>query len=307
MHKGLDDLMAKLDTLFNRLVIALVVTGGLIGSSLIGIFAKSGPHVLGPARRVRARLPPLRDSRRVAALGRHSFRPPLMRFPGESEEYRRARDELLDAEVSLRRQIEAVAAKRRELPLGGEVPVDYAVRRRRRAGADVRALRGRQGHVVRLQLHVPSGRRRATGVRVSQLHVDHRLDRRCRAARDAAHQLRGLREGADRAVPGTRTVAGLAPCAPAVVVGQHVQPRLRRGRPGREPAPDRHSVRASRRTDPSFLEQRALHRAHRPRAASPPRGLHVAPLGDLRPCSRGARERLEPASSTTTAVDRRIV
>jgi ubiquinone biosynthesis protein len=47
VHKGLDDLMAKLDTLFNRLVIALVVTGGLIGSSLIGIFAKSGPHVLG--------------------------------------------------------------------------------------------------------------------------------------------------------------------------------------------------------------------------------------------------------------------
>jgi ubiquinone biosynthesis protein len=47
VHKGLDDLLAKLDTLFNRLAIALVVTGGLIGSSLIGIFAKSGPHVLG--------------------------------------------------------------------------------------------------------------------------------------------------------------------------------------------------------------------------------------------------------------------
>jgi ubiquinone biosynthesis protein len=47
VHKGLDDLLAKLDTLFNRLVIALVVTGGLIGSSLIGIFAKNGPHVLG--------------------------------------------------------------------------------------------------------------------------------------------------------------------------------------------------------------------------------------------------------------------
>ena len=31
----------------NRLVIALVVTGGLIGSSLIGIFATSGPHLLG--------------------------------------------------------------------------------------------------------------------------------------------------------------------------------------------------------------------------------------------------------------------
>ncbi|HEX5449470.1 MAG TPA: AarF/ABC1/UbiB kinase family protein [Gaiellaceae bacterium] len=47
VHKGLDDLMAKFDTLMNRLVIALVVTGGLIGSSLIGIFAKSGPHLLG--------------------------------------------------------------------------------------------------------------------------------------------------------------------------------------------------------------------------------------------------------------------
>src|SRR5207244_3335411 len=47
VHKGLDEFMAKLDVLFNRLVIALIVTGGLIGSSLIGIFAKNGPHVLG--------------------------------------------------------------------------------------------------------------------------------------------------------------------------------------------------------------------------------------------------------------------
>ncbi|HKU58292.1 MAG TPA: AarF/ABC1/UbiB kinase family protein [Gaiellaceae bacterium] len=47
VHKGLDETLAKLDTLFNRLVIALVVTGGLIGSSMIGILAKSGPHVLG--------------------------------------------------------------------------------------------------------------------------------------------------------------------------------------------------------------------------------------------------------------------
>src|SRR5437870_4348237 len=47
VHKGLEDLLAKLDVLFNRLVIALIVTGGLIGSSLIGILAKTGPHVLG--------------------------------------------------------------------------------------------------------------------------------------------------------------------------------------------------------------------------------------------------------------------
>ena len=37
----------KLDVLANRLVFALVTTGGLIGSSLIGILAKTGPHILG--------------------------------------------------------------------------------------------------------------------------------------------------------------------------------------------------------------------------------------------------------------------
>jgi len=48
-----------------------------------------------------------------------------LRFPGESDEYRRAREELLQAEIDLRRRTEAVAAKRRALPLGGAVPEDY--------------------------------------------------------------------------------------------------------------------------------------------------------------------------------------
>jgi ubiquinone biosynthesis protein len=47
VHKGLDDLLNRLDVVFNRLVIAMIVAGGLIGSSLIGIFAKAGPHLLG--------------------------------------------------------------------------------------------------------------------------------------------------------------------------------------------------------------------------------------------------------------------
>jgi len=47
VHKGLDDVLAKLDTLFNRLVIALIVVGGLIGSSLLGVLAKTGPQLLG--------------------------------------------------------------------------------------------------------------------------------------------------------------------------------------------------------------------------------------------------------------------
>ena len=47
VHKGLDDLLNRLDVVFNRLVIAMIVAGGLIGSSLIGIFATGGPQVLG--------------------------------------------------------------------------------------------------------------------------------------------------------------------------------------------------------------------------------------------------------------------
>jgi ubiquinone biosynthesis protein len=47
VHKGLDEFMHKVDVAFNRLVIALVVVGGLIGSSLIGIFATHGPFVFG--------------------------------------------------------------------------------------------------------------------------------------------------------------------------------------------------------------------------------------------------------------------
>ena len=47
VHKGLDEFMRKLDVAFNRLVIALVVVGGLIGSSLIGIFSTKGPQIAG--------------------------------------------------------------------------------------------------------------------------------------------------------------------------------------------------------------------------------------------------------------------
>ena len=46
-------------------------------------------------------------------------------FPNETKQYRAARNKLLEAEVALRRQIEAVAKQRRELPPGGEVPQDY--------------------------------------------------------------------------------------------------------------------------------------------------------------------------------------
>jgi predicted dithiol-disulfide oxidoreductase (DUF899 family) len=46
-------------------------------------------------------------------------------LPGESPEYRAARDRLLEREIELRRMTEAVAAARRELPPGGPIPRDY--------------------------------------------------------------------------------------------------------------------------------------------------------------------------------------
>jgi predicted dithiol-disulfide oxidoreductase (DUF899 family) len=48
-----------------------------------------------------------------------------IRFPNESEEYRRARNALLSEEIELRRHIERVAEQRRALPRGGEVSRDY--------------------------------------------------------------------------------------------------------------------------------------------------------------------------------------
>jgi predicted dithiol-disulfide oxidoreductase (DUF899 family) len=46
-------------------------------------------------------------------------------FPGENSEYREARNKLLDAEINLRKQLEAVAMLRRQLPAGGVIPQDY--------------------------------------------------------------------------------------------------------------------------------------------------------------------------------------
>jgi predicted dithiol-disulfide oxidoreductase (DUF899 family) len=57
---------------------------------------------------------PLAPAKELAAKSR-------IRFPNESEEYRRAREALLAEEIELRRHIEWVAEQRRALPPGGEV------------------------------------------------------------------------------------------------------------------------------------------------------------------------------------------
>jgi predicted dithiol-disulfide oxidoreductase (DUF899 family) len=64
----------------------------------------------------------------------------MTKFPGESAEYRAARDRLIEQEIELRRATESVAAARRALPPGGVVSEDYVFRGRGPDGAptDVR-------------------------------------------------------------------------------------------------------------------------------------------------------------------------
>ena len=72
-----------------------------------------------------------------------------IRYPGESDAYRTARTKLLQAEIDLRRQLEAVAAARRELPLGGRVENDYVFQE---------AGEGRHGDVRLSELFAPGKR-----------------------------------------------------------------------------------------------------------------------------------------------------
>ena len=46
-HLGVEELSRRLDLVVNRMVVALVAVGGIIGSALIGVLATSGPTVLG--------------------------------------------------------------------------------------------------------------------------------------------------------------------------------------------------------------------------------------------------------------------
>ena len=66
-----------------------------------------------------------KDSPRDMNKWRETLRDPNIRFPGESSEYRRARNQLLEAEDELRRLNEQVAAQRRALPAGGLLAEDY--------------------------------------------------------------------------------------------------------------------------------------------------------------------------------------
>ena len=73
-NPGIDDLAHHMDVAVNRIAVALVILGGLVGSSLIGVLAKGGPHLMGLHLLSRGGLRPLRRVRRLAALGRLPLR-----------------------------------------------------------------------------------------------------------------------------------------------------------------------------------------------------------------------------------------
>src|ERR1044071_2150029 len=70
--------------------------------------------------------------------------------PGETAEYRAARDKLLDQEIALRRQMEALAVARRALPAGGLIPPD----------SEFETMRAGEGFADRLQHDVPASQKR---------------------------------------------------------------------------------------------------------------------------------------------------
>jgi predicted dithiol-disulfide oxidoreductase (DUF899 family) len=67
----------------------------------------------------------VKDSPRDMKKWGEVLRDPDIKFPGESSEYRRARNQLLESEDELRRLNEQVAAQRRALPSGGLLAEDY--------------------------------------------------------------------------------------------------------------------------------------------------------------------------------------
>jgi ubiquinone biosynthesis protein len=46
-NPGIDEIDDHIDKATNRIAVALVILGGLLGSAMIGVFAKTGPHALG--------------------------------------------------------------------------------------------------------------------------------------------------------------------------------------------------------------------------------------------------------------------
>src|SRR3954471_13920257 len=230
-------------------------------------------------------------------------------FPGESPEYRAARDRLLEQEIELRRAMEAVAAARRTLPPGGAVPEDYVFSG---AGADgtpidVRLSElfapGKDSLVIYSFMFPRDPGDDRPGPASGQTALLPRADGPCPSCVAFLDQLDGVvehagqhlnvrREGSAGPHPDLRRGAWLAATATLVLRRQHLQPRLSRRDRGGGPEADVDGVPPRRRCDPPFLELGALLCPFRPGAGTAPRRHPRAALEPARPHARGTPDRL---------------
>jgi len=167
---------------------------------------------------------------------------PALSFPHESAEYRKARNELLAAEIELRRQIEAVAAARRKLPLGGQVAQDYVFDE---GPADL----SEQGEVrqTRLSELFDTGKDSPSGLYNSYTHGPP-MATPCTSSTSILDGLNGtaphVRDRVNFAVVAKSQIERIRTTArergwrnlPAVFGREHLQPRLPRREQRRQPA-----------------------------------------------------------------------
>ena len=166
-------------------------------------------------------------------------------FPNESPAYRAARNQLLQREVALRREMEAVAAAIRALPPGGPVPEDYEFDHMDAKGAPAKVRLSelfRPGTDTLIIYHYMFPRHRSDERRgpssgpIAQLPLEEGPCPSCTALLDnweggttrrwAWSEHRGRRQGTDRAGRGLRRGSRLAQFEAAFSRQQQLQTRL---------------------------------------------------------------------------------
>lgn len=232
-------------------------------------------------------------------------------FPGESPEYRAARNRLLEQGIELRRATEAVAAVRRELPLGGVVPEDYVFQG---AGADgnptdVRLPElfapGKDSLVIYSFMFPRDPGDERPGPASGQTALLKLEGGPCPSCVALLDQLDGAAEHATQHT--NLAVVAKSPLPRILTFAEErgwrrlrllssaantYNRRLPRRDRGGITEADAERVPPRRRNNPPLLGLGALLCTYRPRTGSPPRRHHRAGLEPVRPHARGTRNRL---------------
>ena len=223
-------------------------------------------------------------------------------FPGESAEYRAARNRLLDQEIELRRVMEAVAEARRRLPPGGVVPQDYVFQAQGPDSAPARVrlselfAPGKKSLVIYSMMFPRAADDTSPGPPGGQTALLPLAEGPCPSCTALLDQLDAAAEHAaqhvnltvaakaplDR-VPHLRRRARLAAAAHVVLGRHHLQPRLPRRDRRRLPAADAERVSPRRGHDPPLLGLGTVLCTRRSRARTPPRRHHRATVEPVRP------------------------